>query len=162
MTPLSRLLPLTVLLLLPVAMPGAPIPKDQKGAAVKADLEKLEGMWRVVSYQKNGVERDAELLELMGTVTFKGRDYTWGENETPSGTIDDLDPTATPKRVTYQARKVGDEAPPKEYGIYMLSGDVFIDCFSTTGDEKDRPTEFVSKPKSGVVLVMYKRVRKED
>ena len=93
----------------PMTLCGAPTPKDTKADAVKADLSKLEGTWRVISYQKDGVERDSDDIAAMDTVTFKARDYTWGDDETPSGSIDDIDPTQTPKRITYKPRQVEED-----------------------------------------------------
>ena len=144
------------LLLVPVSMSGAPVPKA-KEESIKADLAKLQGRWRIVSYQKDGEERSAESLELMGELTFKDRDYFWGDKETPSGSIHDIDPTEKPKRVEY--KKAGD-TEPSEYGIYLIEGDVFMDCFAKT--EKDRPKGFTSKPGSGHTLIVYKRVKKDD
>ncbi len=159
----STFLPMVAFMaFLPMSLNGAPTPKEAKADAAKADLSKLEGTWKVVSYQKDGVERDADDLAAMGAVTFKGRNYTWNDEETSSGTIDDLDPTQSPNRITYKPSQAENDEKKvrREYGIYLLAGDVFTDCFVLTV-EKDRPTEFVSKPKSGVTLVVYKRVKKK-
>ena len=143
------------LLFVPVSLTGAPAPKAAKEEAIKADVAKLQGRWRVVSFQKDGEERSADSLQLMDELTFKDRDYYWGDRDTPSGAIDDIDPTEKPKRITYKSAW-----DTHEYGIYLIEGDVFMDCFADT--EKKRPTEFTSKPDSGHTLVVYKRVKKDD
>ncbi len=143
---------LAALLLLPVATTGAPVPKGNKEELVKADLAKLEGEWEIVAYQKDGDAEGAAALRLVGeVVTFKDREYTFS-SDLGSGAIDDIDPTQSPKRVTYKGK-----AGKLEYGIYLLEGDVFVDCLSD--NEKDRPTAFTSRPDSGHTLIMYRRVR---
>lgn len=169
MKKLSRLPLLAAVLLVSLTLAGAADPKDAKAEAakakaeaVKAEAAKLEGTWRVVSMQREGKEMDADFLAVMPTLVFKGRAYTFGDGQ--GGEIADLDPTQTPKRVTYKPGKLDGKERPMEYGIYLLEGDVLIDCF-TLGAEKDRPTEFASKPKSGHTLTVYKRVpnkKRED
>jgi uncharacterized protein (TIGR03067 family) len=148
----------TVLLFLaPVTMSGAPVPQVKKDDLIKDDLTKLEGKWRIVSLQVDGVELNQEGLAILGELTFSGRDYKWSDGSFP-GTIEEIDPTQTPKRIAYKIAD-GAEKGSVHYGIYTIVGDVFVDCFGTS--EKDRPREFVSKPESGHILIVYKRIRKE-
>jgi uncharacterized protein (TIGR03067 family) len=149
---------LTVLLFVaPATMSGAPVPQVKKDDLIKDDLANLEGKWRIVSLQVDGIELNAEDLALLGELTFTGRDYKWSDGSFP-GTIEEIDPTQTPKRIAYKYTD-GAEKGSVHYGIYTIVGDVFVDCFGTS--EKDRPKEFVSKPESGHILIVYKRIRKE-
>lgn len=139
----------------PAPTTGAPVPKSSLEDKIKLDLARLEGKWRVVSYQKDGVERSLENVAQMAELTFSGREFSWGGP--PAGSIAEIDPTATPKTISY---KYGDDQAPSDFGIYMIEGDIFVDCFSRS--EKDRPKSFTSKPGSGHTLVVYKRIRTEQ
>jgi uncharacterized protein (TIGR03067 family) len=147
-------LPATLIFLAPVTMSGAPTPQIKKEDLIKDDVARLEGKWRVVSYQANGIERDLNAAEL----TFSGRDYSWSDGS-PPGTIEEIDPTLSPKQVAYKTTD-GAKKGTIYYGIYMIAGDIFVDCFGRS--ENERPKEFVSKPDSGHTLVVYKRIRKDQ
>src|SRR5262249_42139223 len=78
---------------------AAPIPKDAD--AVKTELAKLEGTWRVVACQKDGVEEDADDVALHPLLIFKDGKYSWGKNG-PWHEIARIDPTQTPKEIEYK------------------------------------------------------------
>jgi uncharacterized protein (TIGR03067 family) len=137
-----------------VAIPanGTPAPaprKLTKEEQTKADIAALEGTWKIVSYQADGVERSAEEVAKMTPVTFKGYDYSFADEH--SGKIINIDPTASPKTIDYSYG---------QWAIYELDGDNFMDCISYK--ENDRPTKFVSKEGSGHILIKYKRVKEQQ
>lgn len=140
----------------PVGIFGAPVPKNKLEDMIKEDIAKLEGKWRIVSYQIDGVERDAGYLADSPVLTFTGRDYKWSNGAT-AGTIEEIDPSEFPKKIAYKME--GAEKGTIDYGIYMVVGDIFVDCFGRS--EKERPKDFVSKPDSGHSLVVYKRIKNE-
>src|SRR5579872_7443761 len=107
--------------LAPVTMSGAPVPKQTKEDQIKEDLAKLEGTWRVVSYQTDGVERDTGGLANQSELIFSGRDYKWSSGASP-GTIEEIDPTQFPKRIAYKYTD-GPKKGTIDYGIYMIVGD---------------------------------------
>jgi uncharacterized protein (TIGR03067 family) len=143
------------LLLLASVSYVAPLPDasaDDKAA--DQELAKLKGTWKIVSYEKDGVQADANALDALPTLTFDGRKYTWSDGE--EGSIEAIDPTKKPKSIDYKA-KDEDGKDRTDLAIYDLDGDTFRDCISAGGQE--RPKEFTAKKGTGNTLVTYKRVK---
>ena len=66
-----------------------------------------------------------------------------------------MDTSATPKQIDY-----GHAGTEKDVrGIYLVEGDVFVECTAPPGAE--RPKAFTSSKGSGHTLVVYKRVKKK-
>jgi uncharacterized protein (TIGR03067 family) len=131
-----------VLLALAVAMLAA-------APAADAELKQLDGKWNVESFDFNG----APVESMKGAVReFKEGTYalTPVAGETYKGTFK-LDTTVEPKQI--------DLVLPDRVlkGIYAVEGDVLKLAYALEGDA--RPTEFVSKPDSGVVYVVHKRAK---
>jgi uncharacterized protein (TIGR03067 family) len=117
--------------------------------AADADQDKLQGKWTVESFEYNGtpVERmkDAtrEIKDGKYTLTPKVGDVI-------EGTVK-IDPDKKPKTIDL------DVNGRILKGIYELDGDALKMCYILTDGE--RPTEFASKPESGVILIMHKRAK---
>jgi uncharacterized protein (TIGR03067 family) len=117
--------------------------------AADADQEKLQGKWTVESFEYNGnpVERmkDAtrEIKDGKYTLTPKVGDVI-------EGTIK-LDPDKKPKTIDLDVN--GNILK----GIYELDGDALKLCYNLSDGE--RPTEFASKPDTGVILILHKRAK---
>jgi uncharacterized protein (TIGR03067 family) len=133
---------------------AAPAPKPTKEDLVKTELAKLEGTWKIVSYQRDGAEASAEDVDAMSTVTFKGLDYSFANGT--KGKITMIDPTTSPKTVDYK-NESDDKNEQSQAAIYKLEGDTFMDCIALGGE--NRPKEFVSKEGTGHILIKYKRVK---
>jgi uncharacterized protein (TIGR03067 family) len=112
-----------------------------------ADKQKLLGKWVVESFEYNGnpVERLKDAVR-----EFKDGKYslTPKAGEGIEGTVQ-LDPTQKPKTIDL------DVNGRILKGIYELEGDVLKMCYNLSSDQ--RPTEFVSKPDSGLIVVVHKR-----
>jgi len=133
---------------------GAPAKKEDPAAT---DLAKLEGTWQIVGYVRDGDELAPAEVKLLGTITFKGKDYAFHDGE--SGKILRIDPAKKPREIDYEGTDSEGKAH-KQYAIYELDGDTFRDCISLDPDK--RPTKFEAKAGSGYILVTYKRVKKKD
>src|SRR5262249_15948789 len=78
-----------------------PLPDAVDANPVEEDLAKLKGTWKVVSYEKDGLEdADADSLAAFPTITFDGRQYTWANGV--GGKIEAIDPTKKPKSIDYR------------------------------------------------------------
>lgn len=115
--------------------------------AEQADPEKLQGKWTVESCQYNGAPVD----QILGaTREFKLEQYTLmpKAGDTYSGTFK-LDQSKTPKQIDLEVNG------RTLKGIYELGEDTLKIAYRLEGDE--RPAELVSKPDSGIVLMVHKR-----
>lgn len=124
--------------------------------AVKKELAKLRGTWRVVAVEENGQQvPEDKLREAKVTVIVEGNKHTlkYGDKSQGPATIT-IDPTTKPKHYDM----IDPEGPQKGQvlqGIYELEGDTWKYCQDKTG--KGRPTEFSGKAGSGWVLVIMKK-----
>jgi len=128
---------------------------SQRTAAAD-DTKKLEGTWILVSGEIDGRAisgddlKDHKLTVVGNTHTVKVGDKAFKGTHT-------LDATKTPKQMDV----VDFEGPHKglDYGIYEFNGnDAFRVCFAPT-DDKGRPTEFATKPGTGVYIHLWQRLK---
>jgi uncharacterized protein (TIGR03067 family) len=118
--------------------------------AADPDQEKLQGKWIVESFEYN-----ANPVELLKDAVreFKDDKYTLTPKagDVINGAIKMLDSSKQPKLIDLEVN--GQTLK----GIYEVSGDSLKMCYNLNNPE--RPTEFVSKPDSGIVLVVHKRAK---
>lgn len=140
-----------VTLLLPVALFLTAAQKDENS---KKDRAKLQGLWIVVSSERNGKPTD----RINGdTLTIAGDTFAVKIKSTDSqvkGTLK-FDASAAPKTIDMKFTEGKDKDRTSE-GIYLLDGDNLKLCLADPG-RKPRPSEFVTKADSGHVLIQLKR-----
>jgi uncharacterized protein (TIGR03067 family) len=122
---------------------------DPVAHAADADLQPLQGKWVVESFDYNG--NPVEVMK--GAVReFKEEKYTLAPKvgDAINGMVK-LDSTKNPKEIDLEING------RTLKGIYVLDGDLLRMSYTLNGDE--RPAELVSKPDSGVVLVVHKRAK---
>jgi uncharacterized protein (TIGR03067 family) len=118
-----------------------------KKDADKKELAKLDGIWTVVTYERDGKKVEIDL----GKVTIKDGKYTWDSGMW--GTMA-LDSTKKPKHVDYSILDSNGMLETYQ-GIYEIDGDTFKDCIAPPGEA--RPTEFKTAEGSGHTLMILKR-----
>lgn len=136
------------------------IAADEKDDAIKAEIKKLEGTWRVESAIADGKKVPDE--KAKATVMTIKADGTWvmkNETETWDGTYT-LDPSKTPKAGNFVVLS-GKSKGKTTLDIYEIDGDTIKNCYVVvpTGMEttKERPTKFTSEEGSGHLLYVFKR-----
>jgi uncharacterized protein (TIGR03067 family) len=122
---------------------------------MEKELAKLRGIWKLVSFERDGVTATAEELKHWPMVTYKGSDCYWGDDNERGlgGTIVSIDATKNPKTLAYNVNY----GAGLYLGIYEIDGDTFKECL--TEGSKERPKEFTAKAGSGNQLLIYKRVK---
>jgi hypothetical protein len=58
---------------------GAPAPKPTKDDLAKQDLKKLEGTWKIVYHQNDGVEATEQAMAGMANLTFKNAEFSFAQ-----------------------------------------------------------------------------------
>jgi len=121
--------------------------------AVKAELDKLQGTWQLVSAETDGKAAPAEQLKKV-RVVIKGSKHSvyFGDSAVAKEIPFSIDPSRKPKETT-------DMLPDGKQikGIYELNGDTLKSCVASPG--KERPTAFSAKAGSGHTLRVFKRVK---
>jgi uncharacterized protein (TIGR03067 family) len=124
----------------------------------KDDLDRLQGDWVCVSMERDGKPIDPDRYKG-GVLTMDGDRFTFkvGDRIVSQG-IRKLDPSKMPKAVD-DTHTIGLFKGRTYKGIYKIEGDTFTTCNGSAG--QDRPTEFVSRPGSSLLLVVYRRAKRQ-
>lgn len=112
-----------------------------------ADEKQLQGKWIVESFRYNGNPVD-RLKQAVREFHDGKYSLTPKSGEGIEGTVK-LDTTKSPKSIDL------DVNGRIIKGIYELDGDTLRLCYNLTSDQ--RPTEFESKPDSGLIVIVHKR-----
>jgi uncharacterized protein (TIGR03067 family) len=125
-----------------------------KEKAVKADLDKLQGSWQLVSAEFDGEKATADSVRLisMGIRDNKLTIHRANVKEVVVPIPFTIDPTKKPKTFDQQPRD-GKEI----HGIFDLDGDILKICTAAPG--KGRPTEFAAKRGTEQRLRVFKRIK---
>jgi RNA polymerase sigma factor (sigma-70 family) len=128
---------------------GSPlVPAETQAVAPKTDLDRLQGVWSVLSIEQQG--RKPAKLDKAIFFMVDGKRACWQASdwEMQGGLY--LDPTSEPK--TYDLAT----STRTIEGIYALDGDTLRLCYDL-GNESKRPGGFTAKKGSQQVLVVLKR-----
>ena len=123
----------------------------------KTELKALQGAWKVVA-----AEHDGDPLERIvgGTLVVKENNFairTAGGTEMKGDLI--LNPAKKPKHIDL-AHQEGLLKDKTWQGIYELKGDTLKLCYAEADSEKERPAEFKTLKKSGLLYLELKREKK--
>jgi uncharacterized protein (TIGR03067 family) len=129
--------------------------EETREAAIKQDLQQLQGTWRAVQLVLDGqLVAESEVRKL---TVVNGSDGSWTlrveENDIGGGTST-IDPGQTPKTIDLTVTK-GDGKGDQYVGIYEMGEKTRKLCFVQKGNE--RPTELTSTPGSERILVTFQR-----
>ncbi|HEV3417697.1 MAG TPA: TIGR03067 domain-containing protein [Pirellulales bacterium] len=130
----------------------------------KAELDKLQGRWKVVSLVLRGQDQD-EVVKLGLVFTFKDDALTVtadANDFTTQNKLLRLEANATPKLLDVaETAKQFEEHKEVVEGVYTLDGDTMQWCFNLDGDQPakaNRPAAVESKPDSSTMLIKLERV----
>jgi uncharacterized protein (TIGR03067 family) len=123
--------------------------------AARKEYARFEGTWRFASIEMEGKQLPGE--DVKGSrMVLKGDRFTVESGPVAYRGTFKVDLGKKPKQIDVTFTE-GPEKGKTFRGIYTLEGDTYTVCIGPPG--KDRPAEFVSKPGSGHVLEVLKRVR---
>ena len=114
--------------------------------AVAEEMSKLQGTWKQIVYERDGVREPPDEQGWEPTVAIVGDRFvvTLADGSTPIRGRYRLDPSADPKRIDW-LDEVGEDAGKTIPAIYFLEGDRFVFCAAYT-QGLERPTEFRTGP----------------
>jgi uncharacterized protein (TIGR03067 family) len=132
---------------------GSPDDEDARDASRK-DLDRLQGVWTLVSMEREGEVVPADQIGAATATYARDALVLRAGDEIRRRGIVTLDAGRTPKAINTWDRdgSFADETVP---GIYELEGDTLKLCFARP--RQTRPTEFTTKQGTGVLLAVYKR-----
>ena len=120
---------------------------------IKKELAKFEGTWQPFYVEMDGKEFKGDIKEHRLVVA--GKFFTFTGDGKMEGTIT-IDPSKKPPTIDTETTS-GDHKGTKMVGIYEISKDRLMVCYIAAPGEL--PTEFRTKEKSGLFIVMYKRLK---
>ena len=128
---------------------------DSKDDAIKKDRKGIEGTWRVVALEVDGVK--SEEADAKKNTVVNGDDGTWTlsaeGNDICKGTST-IDPTKKIKTIDFTVTE-GEGKDGQHLGIYELGENTRKLCFAAPGDQ--RPKDFSSAAGSNHILVTFER-----
>jgi len=126
--------------------------------AQKEELKALSGTFKVVEFERDGKKTPEEERKTMRIVQ-KGADWTFtSETESTSGK-DTPYPDKSPKEID----SLYNDGPARDKvvkGIYKIDKDTITYCWADV--DKDRPKDFSPKADSGQVLMVLRRMSKDE
>ena len=118
----------------------------------KTDLESLRGTWSIARAIHDGRVSAPEKTKSVKLSFAVDKLTVHGEKGMES--VFKLDAAKKPREIDVTPGSGPDKGMTLK-GIYDLNGDVLKICIAKPG--RDRPTEFVSKENTGVILIELKR-----
>lgn len=118
----------------------------------KSDQTALQGSWKIVALEKDGMREDIE-SDSQIRITIKGNRIVVNDENELTFT---LDPAATPRLIDFTQVK-GDPEGRMIEGVYVLEKDTFKVCISQDESRKQRPTQVKTNPGDGTLVLVLHR-----
>jgi uncharacterized protein (TIGR03067 family) len=122
----------------------------------KSDLAKFQGSWRFVSVTTDGTPAPEDQIKST-VLTNDGAAFTFKDPQNSGAGTFRIDATKEPRHldITFGT---GPDKGQTVLGIYRFEGNRVCVCLGLPG--KPRPTEFASRPGSGLVLEVIEPIKK--
>ena len=120
------------------------------------DLKLLQGGWKVVVMEDDGMRASSNVLKGMGWV-FKGLKVQCTDPSGDAKLSVILDSSKTPKHINL----VSGEGPMKGkpcLGIFKVEKDRLVICSGESADD-ERPTDFSTRPDSHRCMITFERIK---
>lgn len=146
--------------LLPALAAALALAAASAAEQAQADKERLQGTWRLAAVEIDKKPIDMQSLKddkgvMIGTLAIKGDSYSFRLGKDRLEITYKLLPDSTPKAIDLTVTE-GPQKGKTYRAIYRLEGDTYTVC-RHVDPEKERPTEFATRPDSGLMLVVWKR-----
>jgi uncharacterized protein (TIGR03067 family) len=128
----------------------------------QTDKDQLQGTWLLTSVEIDQKPIPMESLTdgkvvLVGTLVIRGERYSFSLGKNRLEMTYQLNPDTTPKAIDLTVLE-GPQKGKTYRAIYRLDKDTYTVCRHVEPD-RERPTEFRTRPDSGLMLVVWKRAQ---
>lgn len=130
---------------------------EPQAAAVKAELERLQGNWTIASIETKGQPLNPEQLPR-GVVAIAGQEMSAKDDNFKFKLALKVYPDTQPLAVDLELDGKGAAKDVVE-AICTVEGDTLKLCLTGTPNLKERPAEFATRPDGNTVLIVFKRVQ---
>jgi uncharacterized protein (TIGR03067 family) len=125
------------------------------------DRTRLEGTWVLQAVEVNGDKIPLKDIKtgkvLEARLVIKGDQYLFYLGKNKAVFTHKMNPSATPKQIDLTV--ADGSLKGKTYrGIYRLEKDTYTICRNVEPG-KDRPSAFATQPRSGLMMVVWKRLK---
>jgi uncharacterized protein (TIGR03067 family) len=128
---------------------------DKKDDPVKDAMEKLQGTYRCLSLETDGMKGDADRIKRLKLVVKDKKWTVYIDDKVSTLATFTVDPAKKPKAIDMTGTMGGDKGV-KYLGIYELNGDDLKLC---VGDDKTRPKVFDGKKGTRRQFEVWTRVK---
>lgn len=144
-------------LLIGLACTAISLAAAENDAAIKKDMDQLQGEWSMVSGIADGQPMPDPMRRQMKRVCKRDEITVTSAGQIFLKAKVSIDPSKKPKPIDYEMTD-GFTKGKRQLGIYELDGDTFKSCFGAPGAE--RPSDFTSKPGDQRTSSVWKREKK--
>ena len=125
----------------------------------RRELAALDGTWLLESVEINGNKQDAPIDNPSLEVRIKAGRLTVGQGNGTEGFTVTIDARCTPKLIDLTEVKEGKDAGRGQTleGIYEIKDDRLRLCLKEAAGVRERPTAFVARAGSQIILLTLRR-----
>ncbi|HEX9784323.1 MAG TPA: TIGR03067 domain-containing protein [Opitutaceae bacterium] len=118
------------------------------------DMQALQGSWKQIAYERDGIKEPLDEQGWEPRVTFAGYTFivTLADGSSPIRGTYKIDSTRRPKHLDF-TDAIGEDAGKTLLAIYSLEEDQLMFCIAEPG--RERPTKFITE--LGQVLRVNRR-----
>lgn len=128
-------------------------------ALLKEELRKFRGVWKQISYERDGIKEPLDEQGWCPTTTFTDTEFTvtLADGSVPLKGSYTINPSRYPKTVNW-TDTIGEDAGKTLLAIYFFEEDRL--CFCAAYPGLKRPTAFRTRP--GQVMRTFRRERSDE
>lgn len=134
-----------------------PVFAQDKDEAVRKELARLQGEWKLTGGQAGGEAFPADMI-IGASIIIKDKVYDFKTKDESEKGVVQIDPSKSPAQIDLTITE-GKDKGQKQLGIYEITGNKLRICASLAGVEK-RPEKIVSNADNMFLIFEFEQVKK--